>query len=60
VQLVVLGSHDDHFVAWRDKLLADPALRLEYDALKLRHDGRSMAEYRAAKSALIEKVLATR
>jgi GrpB-like predicted nucleotidyltransferase (UPF0157 family) len=59
VQLVVLGSRDDHFVAWRDKLLADPTLRLEYDALKLRYDGRSMAEYRTAKSAFIERVLST-
>ncbi len=54
VQLVVEGSADDVFVAWRDLLRADPELRAEYDTLKRRFEGAPMERYREAKSAFIE------
>ncbi|MFN8587362.1 MAG: GrpB family protein [Candidatus Eisenbacteria bacterium] len=57
VQLVVEGSADDVFVAWRDLLRADPGLRTEYDALKRRFEGAPMERYREAKSAFIEERL---
>lgn len=57
IQLVVEGSTDDVFVAWRDLLNTNPELRAEYDALKRRFEGAPMDDYRAAKSAFIERHL---
>lgn len=57
VQLVVEGSPDDMFVAWRDLMRARPDLREQYDALKRRFEGAAMDDYRAAKSAFIERHL---
>ena len=45
------------FVAWRDLLNTNPELRAEYDALKRRFEGAPMDDYRAAKSAFIERHL---
>ena len=54
VQLVPAGSPDErHFVGWRDRLRADPALRARYDELKLRHRADGMDAYREAKERLI-------
>ena len=58
VQLVVRGTPLDVFVRFRDRLRADPGLVAQYNAIKLRHNGRGMDTYRAAKSAFIETVLA--
>lgn len=58
IQLVAAGSEWDTFVRWRDRLRADPALRLAYDALKRRFHGEPMDAYRAAKSAFIHDALA--
>lgn len=57
VQLAVEGSADDMFVAWRDLMRARPDLREQYDALKRRFEGAAMDDYRAAKSAFIERHL---
>jgi GrpB-like predicted nucleotidyltransferase (UPF0157 family) len=58
VQLVVIGSEFDDFTAFRDRLLADPALVARYNALKRTFDGQDMEVYRAAKSAFIAEALA--
>lgn len=55
VQLVVDGSEFDTFVQWVRRLNSDSALLAAYDELKARHDGKSMTEYRAAKSAFIAR-----
>jgi GrpB-like predicted nucleotidyltransferase (UPF0157 family) len=54
IQLVPAGSPDEeHFVGWRDRLRADPALHARYDELKRRHQDDGMDAYRAAKERLI-------
>jgi GrpB-like predicted nucleotidyltransferase (UPF0157 family) len=58
VQLVVLGGDADFFVRWRDVLRRSPAVLREYNLLKSHWQGRSHAEYRAAKTAFIESKLA--
>ena len=58
MQLVVRGTPLDVFVRFRDRLRADPGLVAQHNAIKLRHNGRGMDTYRAAKSAFIETVLA--
>lgn len=57
IQLVAAGSEWDTFVRWRDRLRADPELRLAYDELKRRFHGEPMNAYRAAKSAFIHQAL---
>ncbi len=57
VQLVVRGSKLDVFDAFREALLGDETKLAAYNALKLEYQGRPMAEYRAAKSEFIAKVL---
>lgn len=54
VQLVVIGSSVDNFLAWRHRLESDPQLRREYDELKRRFEGKSMEAYREAKAQFIE------
>ena len=54
VQLVVVGSVPDNFLAWRHLLECDAELRREYDNLKKRFEGQSMESYRAAKAQFIE------
>lgn len=58
VQLCVIGSPDDMFHVLRDALRADPAIARAYNELKATFDGRPMDEYRAAKTAWIEQILA--
>lgn len=60
VQLTVAGGPYDDFLPFLEALRADAALREAYNALKRRHDGQPMAEYRAAKSAFVREVLARR
>jgi GrpB-like predicted nucleotidyltransferase (UPF0157 family) len=58
VQLVAAGSASDAlFGPFRDALIADPALLVEYNALKLRLDGASYERYTTTKGAFIENVL---
>jgi GrpB-like predicted nucleotidyltransferase (UPF0157 family) len=57
IQLVAAGGDEDHFLAWRDRLLADPVLRGRYDALKVACVGVDMATYRERKSAFIREAL---
>jgi GrpB-like predicted nucleotidyltransferase (UPF0157 family) len=54
VQLVPTGSPDERaFVGWRDRLCADPELRVRYDELKRCHRADGSDAYRAAKERLI-------
>ena len=57
VHLTVIGGSADIQWKFRDLLIASPALREEYDQLKRRFDGRSMARYRDAKATFVERVL---
>jgi GrpB-like predicted nucleotidyltransferase (UPF0157 family) len=58
VQLVVTGSSDDAiFGPLREALIEDPALLAEYNALKLRYDGRDYEHYTEAKGRFIERTL---
>lgn len=57
VQLVVVGSEFDLFLAFREALRANPEKVTRYNALRRAFDGRPMVEYRAAKSAFIREVL---
>ncbi len=57
IQLTVIGSRFDFFWKIRDQLLARPDVRDAYDALKRAHQGRHMAEYRAAKERFFAPVL---
>ena len=57
IQLVVVGSEFDVFSAFRDRLVADPALVLRYNALKRSYQGRSADDYRRAKGEFMDAVL---
>lgn len=57
VQLVAQGSPFEMFIAFRDALLARPALVDEYNQVKLNAAHLSATEYRAAKAIFIERVL---
>ena len=57
VQLTVAGSEVDFFVTWKDQLLSDKELLAAYDALKTKHQGRFMSDYRAAKNQFIKSNL---
>lgn len=57
VQLVVIGSALDEFLAWRDRLEREPEIRRQYDELKRRFEGQSMDAYREAKSQFIAEHL---
>lgn len=57
VQLVTIGDALDRFTDFRDALIADRALLARYNALKRAYRGRSMAQYREAKSDFIQMVL---
>ncbi|MEL6062513.1 MULTISPECIES: GrpB family protein [unclassified Methylobacterium] len=60
VQLTVQGGALDLFRLFADALRSDPALVERYNALKLAHQNKPMAPYRAAKDAFIASVLNTR
>lgn len=57
VQLVASDSPFEMFIAFRDALLARPALVAEYNQVKLNAAHLSEVEYRAAKSTFIERVI---
>lgn len=54
VQVTVIGSPDDCFVAQRDYLRAHPEKIAELNQLKERFEGKSMDEYRKEKGAFFE------
>ena len=57
VQLIVIGSEEDNFTALRDVLASNEKYLKSCNALKKRHQGKSMREYRKAKGAFVDKVL---
>lgn len=57
VHLTVIDGSADIQWRFRDLLVASAALREEYDQLKRRFDGGSMAKYRDAKAVFVERVL---
>ena len=58
LQLTAIGGPFDVFHQFVEALHQSPELVLEYNALKLQHDGSDMAVYRRAKSDFVERVLA--
>ena len=58
LQVVANGSEFECFLAFRDKLRANPALVQQYNTLKMACEGWSQDEYREKKSTFIEHVLA--
>jgi GrpB-like predicted nucleotidyltransferase (UPF0157 family) len=60
VHLVAVGGTHDDFHRFKALLLADSNLVQQYNTLKLRHRGRSMADYREAKSRFISEALAAK
>lgn len=58
IQLTVRGGPYDDFLRFLAALHADPALVARYAALKHAFHDQPMSDYRAAKSAFIEGVLA--
>jgi len=57
VQLVIANTRLDVFERFYQVLLTQPERLADYNALKRRHEGGSMADYRIAKSAFIQSVL---
>lgn len=56
IQVTVLGSPNDYFVAQRDYLKNHSEAIMQYNALKERFEGKSMNEYRKEKNAFFEKL----
>ena len=59
VQLTVIGGEEDFFSKLRDFFKVHDNYRLEYDNLKKQFEGKSMEEYREAKSKFIENLMET-
>jgi GrpB-like predicted nucleotidyltransferase (UPF0157 family) len=57
IHLTVVGGSADIQWRFRDHLLASESLRQEYDDLKRRFEGKSMARYRDAKADFVNRVL---
>lgn len=57
IHLTVVGGSADIQWRFRDLLLASESLRQEYDHLKRRFEGKSMARYREAKAEFVDRVL---
>ena len=57
IQLTVAGSQFDTFLAFKTRLLANPALVRDYNQLKTQFDGQPMDLYRHAKRRFIEQTL---
>ncbi|UPR32064.1 GrpB family protein [Vibrio crassostreae] len=57
LQVVANGSEFECFLAFRDKLRANPALVEQYNTLKMSCEGWSQEEYREKKADFIEYVL---
>lgn len=58
IQLTVAGGPENFFGRLRDYLIARPEANESYNQLKIRFEGASMLEYRAAKSDFLEALLA--
>ena len=58
IQLTVIGGDHDFFHLFVEALRQSPEMMGAYNALKRRYDGREMADYRTAKDAFVECVLA--
>ncbi|SBT13138.1 GrpB family protein [Vibrio celticus] len=58
LQVVANGSEFECFLAFRDKLRANPAFVEQYNTLKMSCEGWPQDEYREKKSTFIEHVLA--
>ncbi len=56
IQVTVLGSAEDYFVAQREYLKSHPEAVTELNALKERFEGKNMDEYRGAKEEFYEKL----
>jgi len=55
IQLFIAGSeYETKFIAWRNRLIDDPALLVQYNLLKEKYHGKSMTHYRSAKATFIE------
>jgi GrpB-like predicted nucleotidyltransferase (UPF0157 family) len=59
IQLTVMGAQNDFFHTFVEALRRDPDLVSRYNGLKRQFAGHPMDEYRAAKSAFIERALRT-
>jgi GrpB-like predicted nucleotidyltransferase (UPF0157 family) len=57
IQLVETGSEFEFFIHFRDQMRADPQLVEEYNELKRKCTGMEPDDYRAIKSAFVERVL---
>ena len=57
IHLTVIGGSADIQWRFRDLLAASESLRREYDDLKRRFEGKSMARYREAKEKFVTRVL---
>lgn len=57
IHLTVIGGSADIQSRFRDRLMQSAQLRREYDELKRKFDGKSMAEYRDAKELFVLRVL---
>jgi GrpB-like predicted nucleotidyltransferase (UPF0157 family) len=58
IQLVAINGPLDFFHLFVEALQRSPRLVEEYNALKRQHDGANMVQYRLAKDAFVEAVLA--
>ncbi len=56
-QLVVKDSEHDFFLKQRDILIQDSDLREEYNAIKLKFEGKDMEKYREKKGEFFEKLI---
>ena len=59
VQLTVIGSDADDFMILRDLLRSNPNYKKQYDVLKKQFNGKSMSEYRRAKSKFFDTLRRT-
>jgi GrpB-like predicted nucleotidyltransferase (UPF0157 family) len=57
VHLTVIGSQYDIQYRFRDLLIENAQLRIEYDKLKCGFEGKSMKSYREAKANFVESIL---
>jgi GrpB-like predicted nucleotidyltransferase (UPF0157 family) len=60
IHLTVIGGSSDIQWRFRDLLASSKSLQREYDELKRRFEGKSMAKYREAKEAFVMRVGVTR
>jgi GrpB-like predicted nucleotidyltransferase (UPF0157 family) len=57
IHLTVIGGSADFQWRFRDALISSETLRSDYDDLKRRFQGKSMAKYREAKDRFVKRVL---